>query len=256
MYIMDEEKLKKMFIDPTEEAEEWEGKILSRDTDSDEVERLLMQANEYYQDEWRICTAIEGYTSIGEKEEREGLLFRLKSIPWIKDIKIEAKRVLMDTEKGLIRFGLINETLPEYKDDLQLFTTGRKGFCHRDALKMSTMYEKENHVVTGYVYGIADKAKYLHSWVETTIDEKDYVLDYTMNVAMNKEAYYMLKHAEEISRISNKQIKEDWKIIKNLNAKGIHFMDSQYLIFRDEIMKDLEKNFGTENKEDKEQEDR
>ena len=256
MFIMDEEKFKKMFIDPTEEAEAWEEKIITGDINSKEVEELLMQANEFYQDEWKICTAIEGYTSVGKKEEREGLLFRLKSIPWVKDIKIEENHVLIDTEKGLINFQLINESLPECKDDLRLLTGGRKGYCHSDAVKMSTMLEKENAVVTGYVYGMADKAKYFHSWVEMSNDGKDYVIDYTMNAIMNKEAYYMLKHAEELSRVSNEQITEDWKIMKQLTGKGIFFMDGQYLAFRDEIMRDLKKNFGDTDKKDKDIEDR
>lgn len=252
MNIMDEEKFKKMFIDPTDEASEWERKLLEGGTDSEEeMEELLMQANEFYLDEAQINSAIEAYTRKGTQEEREGLLHRLTEIEWVKDVKIEKQRVLIDTEKGLIRFGLINETLPEYKDDLQLLTTGRKGFCHRDSIKMSTMYEEENFVVTGFVYGIADKAKYFHSWVEMTIGEKDYVLDYTMNAIMNKEAYYMIKHAEEVSRVSNKQIREDWKVMEKLTKKGIYFMDNQYLVFRDEIMKDLEKNFANKDIEDR-----
>lgn len=256
MYIMDEEKFKKMFIDPTNEASEWEEKILDGGTDSEkEMEELLMQANEFYLDEAQINTAIEAYTRAGTQEEREGLLHTLTEIEWVKDVKIEKQRVVIDTERGPIRFGLINEILPDYKNDLQLLTTGRKGFCHRDAIKMSTMYEEESFVVTGFVYGIADKAKYFHSWVEMSLGGKDYAIDYTMNAIMNRDAYYMIKHAEEVSRVSNKQIREDWKILKKLTEKGIFIIDNQYLVFRDEIMNDLEKNFG-DNKKDSDREDR
>jgi len=92
-------------------------------------------------------------------------------------------------------------------------------------------------LVTGYIYGVADKGKFLHSWVECGKEGKEIVMDYTMNVGMKKDGYYFLMHAEPIARISDKDVKED------IRRFG-HFFDfsnyTQYLLFRDETIRQLE----------------
>lgn len=101
------------------------------------------------------------------------------------------------------------------------------------SLEISLSLNFPNEVVTGFIYGISDKVKYLHSWIEFNKDGNEYVIDYTMNVIMNKEGYYFIRQAEELSRISNQDILFDSKI--SINSKV-------YLVFRHEIMKELEKN--------------
>lgn len=72
-----------------------------------------------------------------------------------------------------------------------------------------------------------------------------------MNAVMNKKGYYMLKHAEALSKVSNKQLKEDWKILGQLAKQGITFKENEYLVFRDEIMRDLKKNFSEHDQDDR-----
>lgn len=254
---MEERSFQKLFIDPSAEASEWEDAVFQAGISGDdkEVERLFMQANEIYLDENQITTAIEEFTRKGPQEEKDRLLDGLKSIDWINNVTVKNKVLHMDTQKGSIIVARINEAMNGYENDLRLLTSGRKGFCHTDSIKMCRQYEQDSNVVTGYIYGLSDKAKYLHSWVEFDIEGKLFVADYTMNALINKNAYYMLKHAEELSRVSNKQIKEDWKILGKLAEKGITYKENEYLVFRDEIMKDLEKNFG-DNKKDSDREDR
>ena len=253
MDIMDEEKIKKLFIEPSTEASEWEDKVFEASKTGDEkaLEKLLLEAEELYPEECQINSAIENFTRKGTKEEREKLLYKLTDIKWVKSVKIENERIYIDTEQGPINVGLISNDMNGYENDLRLLTNGRKGFCHTDAIKMCRMYEKECFVVTGYIYGIADRAKYLHSWVEMNIGGIDFVADYTMNAYMNKDAYYFIKNAKELSRVSNKQIKEDWKILGQLSRSGITFMENEYLVFRDEYMKDLKKNFKKLEREDR-----
>jgi hypothetical protein len=254
---MEERSFQKLFVDPSAEASEWEDAVYQAGISGDdkEVERLFMQANEIYLDESQINTAIEEFTRKGPQEEKDRLLEGLKKIDWIKNVKVENGILRIDTEKGPLMVALINESLNGYENDLRLLTNGRKGFCHTDSIKMCRQYQQDSYVVTGYIYGLSDKAKYLHSWVEFEAGGKEFVADYTMNALINKEGYYMLKHAKERSRVSNKQIKDDWKILGQLAKRGITFKENEYLVFRDEIMRDLEKNFG-DNKKDSDREDR
>jgi hypothetical protein len=255
MYIRNEEEFNRMFVNPSEEASDWEDAVFQAGINGDdkEVERLFMQTNEIYLDESQINTAIETFTRKESPEEKDRLLNGLKEIDWIKDVRVENNVLHIGTEKGPINVGLLSD-MDGYRDDLRLLTSGRKGFCHSDSIKMCRQYN-DAQIVTGYIYGLSDKAKYLHSWVEFEQDGKCVVADYTMNVVMNKEGYYLIKHAEELSRVSHKQIIDDLKILGQLSKQGIVFRENEYLVFRDEIMKDLEKNFGDNNK-DSDREDR
>ena len=250
---MDIKNFKELFVDPSAEASDWEDNFfkVAQSGDEEGVEKLLEEVDELYFEECQINTAIETFTSKGTKEERERLLPKLKEIEWVKDVKVENGVLHISTEKGPINVALITQAMYGYENDLRLLTDGRKGFCHTDSIRMCKKYEQEGFVVTGYIYGIADKAKYLHSWVEFEEDGKYAVADYTMNAIMNREAYYMIKHAKELSRVSNKQIKDDWKILGQLDKRGITLKENEYLVFRDEYMKDLKKNFKDLEKEDR-----
>ena len=62
-----------------------------------------------------------------------------------------------------------------------------------------------------------------------------------MNLVINKNGYYLLKHPEPISRIPRQLLKKDLnKLISLDEISVIEWMD--YLVFRDEIMRDLDKN--------------
>ena len=245
---MDYKNFKKMFIDPSAKSDEWEEAVFQagKAGNDEEVEKLFMQANEIYLDEKQINTAIEEFTSKGPQEEKDRLLEGLKKIEWIKNVRVENNFLHIDTDKGPINVGLISD-VDEYKNDLRLLTSGRKGFCHGDSIKMCNRYV-DSCVVTGYVYGLSDIAKYLHSWVEFEKDGKFVVADYTMNAIMNKEGYYMLKHAEELSRVSHKQLRDDWKILGQLDKRGITFKENEYLVFREEIIRDFKKNISEQEK--------
>ena len=90
-------------------------------------------------------------------------------------------------------------------------------------------------VLTGYVPSIDEEL--LHSVVEIDILNKKYIIDYTQNIVMKKEDYFEINQFRQISKVSSKTIKEDARIIDELQIPHPY-----YLIFRDEIMKDLNKN--------------
>ena len=149
-------------------------------------------------------------------------------------------KVIIDTKEGVVKAKILSEVLPQLKEiDSKIQTSERLGNCHQGSLDICSILANPHEIVTGYIYGPSDKAKYIHTWIECLIKEKECVIDYTMNAFMNKEGFYIIKNPEPISRISGQDIKADAKkygsFLEKINIR-------QYLLYRDEIIKDLEKN--------------
>ncbi len=116
--------------------------------------------------------------------------------------------------------------------------TSKKRFhkCHEASMNFALKDDSDSvFVLTGYVPSIDEEL--LHSVVEIDILNKKYIIDYTQNIVMKKEDYFEINQFRQISKVSSKTIKEDAKIIDELQIPHPY-----YLLFRDEIMKDLNKN--------------
>lgn len=96
---------------------------------------------------------------------------------------------------------------------------------------------KNSIVLTGYI--VIGKYKILHSVVEVNKDGKIEILDWTKNIIMNKEDYINLFDFKVLTQIKIENILNDFEI---LNKFLPNFSLKTYLVFRDELMKDLEKN--------------
>lgn len=96
-----------------------------------------------------------------------------------------------------------------------------------------------NNIVTGYTYGYTDKSQYLHSWIETELKGEPVVIDGTLNVIMNKEGYYKMRHIEVLTKISNETLMSD--IEKYLSKVGKISL-AVYYLFRNEIIEEFKKN--------------
>ena len=195
-------------------------------------------------EDYTISIYINEYTSTtNPEEEKQKLIDLLKSwSDYIKRVDVNQTAATIETNKGIINVRILSDIIPELKDDdCDIQTGDRIKKCHQKSLEISNRLGIPNEVVTGYVYGISDKLKWLHSWVECDIEGNEYVIDYTMNALINREGYYMIKNAEPLSRISNKNLANDKKII-NKFAEVAPITNKEYLVFRDEIMRELEKN--------------
>ena len=156
-------------------------------------------------------------------------------------VQINNSNVIIETDEILIEFRKLSDAIIGLKGDTELETEKRSGKCHLKSLKVSKNLGISNNIVTGYIFGYSDKDKYFHSWVEYSHKGKEYVIDYTRNIIINKEAYYRLMNAIPLSRISNKTIEEDENILLNLPESDTITL-KEYLVFRDEIMKNFERN--------------
>ena len=96
----------------------------------------------------------------------------------------------------------------------------RGGKCHPYSVLTAVMYknktEFDTHLVTGRIYQLSHKFKYLHSWVEISRDGKTYIIDPSKNLVIDRDSYYEINHVQGTERISANQVSEDYKMIRRL----------------------------------------
>lgn len=134
-------------------------------------------------------------------------------------------------------FSKRDPNIPESLPDIE--SIERNGTCYQKAYRISLGLKRPNKIVIGYIYGYTDKSKFLHTWVETTIDGVDLVFDGTLNAIINKEGYYKLLKVNVINEIKKEDFFEDIE-------KYGEFIDEiglpVYYVYRDEIINELKKN--------------
>lgn len=229
-----------LFVKPNEASQDWLERLfaLSMEGRIDEAEKMLEQANHLYTEEFDMYSAISQLTladAVGREKERR--LDMIKKCPSVKTVQVKDNAIRIETNGGMINFMKLSDSYPELRTDPDIQTLRRGGKCGQKAIEISRKIGIPNNVVMGFVYTISDKAKSSHAWVEFEQDGAEFVIDYTMNVVMNKQGYYRLRHAEEISRVSDEDIRRDYPRVSQLALR-----EDEYLMFRDEIMRELDKN--------------
>lgn len=149
-------------------------------------------------------------------------------------------KILISTKEGLISSTKFSSMLPKIIElNPSLETSDRGGLCHSLAYDICLYLKEQSTIVTGYVYGYTNKSKFLHSWVELSHNGSDYVIDGTLNIMMDKTSYYRLRNAQPLTKITKETLTDD---INKYYAKIGKIPIPFYFIFRDEIIKDFQKN--------------
>ncbi len=205
-------------------------------------------ATELDMDNYNIKYRISEWTkdSLSNKE-KIAFLNELRDLgDYILDIKVEKNEkfnlpeVKIETTKGIIQAIQFSSVAPEVKNLFPFIESDKRfGNCYDFAYNISLNLGVPNQIVTGYIYGYSDKSKFLHSWVESTINDEEYVIDGTLNAMINKEGYYLMQHAKPITKISDSVLKSD---IKNHLDVMQTIPIETYYVFRDEIVNDLKRN--------------
>lgn len=98
-------------------------------------------------------------------------------------------------------FGLFASYFKDDKEKSFLFSKERLGKCHEKSI---ALFHTQNRLVTGYVRDIEyPQLKTLHSWIEQKIQNKWYVMDYVMNMVIEKELYDALMGVEQKNILTN-----------------------------------------------------
>lgn len=150
----------------------------------------------------------------------------------------ESQKYYVELSNGRkIRFLLMSDNM-ETKDKSiirELESYKRKGQCHSRAFDVSIAFDEAN-ILTG-IANVGNR-QFLHSVVETKNSKGELIcLDWTRNIMMPKEDYIELFNFKILSSLDKNDMKNDFDIVRDLE-----FTTKHYLLFRDEIMRDINKN--------------
>lgn len=243
---------REFFEEPFEKSQELDNtfaKICDEEGLKKGIDYLISQgATKLDMDSYEILYYINEFTKNKySEEEKENIILNLKKKDkFIKNATIgfndhfKLQEALIETTEETIKIMQFSSLESNIKELLpEIDTDNRIKKCYNYAYEISRHIGIKNEIVTGYIYGYTDISKFLHSWVEINYKGQDYVIDGTLNAIVNKEGYYALRHVEPLAKISNETLEKD--ITNYLSKIGIFGLPT-YLVFRDEIINDLEKN--------------
>lgn len=175
----------------------------------------------------------------------------------LENVELEENGASITMKDGhTIKFMLLSNFLGNFDkiDDQtknELESKKRRGKCHSGSINIAQTFLFPCSIVTGYIYGVSNKDKILHSWIEFELENTEMAIDYTLNAIMDKSAYMHLHKAEEITRISSETLKKDiqagileklgiFKVEKSKDEPRVIIATQKYyLLFRNQILTDL-----------------
>lgn len=134
----------------------------------------------------------------------------------------------------VINFKRISDQIKNKELIKELTSDKRNGHCHSRSVEFSQSI-KDSSIVTGYL--TIGKKKVLHSVIEYKHNGIVYIIDWTKNLIITKQEYVYLTNFIEISNILSSKIINDLRIFSRI---GLGY--KPYLTFRDEILRDINKN--------------
>lgn len=201
-----------------EENKKWNNDFLNanKNGDKDRVLNLLKQVNSLYLDEYFISNSISNLNlkdlSLDEKQK---MLESLKKCKLVKDVEDNKKSISIKTEQTTIKVSKLSDIIPSFhicdKNDNNPINKSQ----YRSQY-ISQILGFPNSIITGYIYGIADRAKTVSTWVEFKNNHnQEFVIFPDTNTIFNKEGFYYLKHAEPLKKVSSDDIKGKSSISKS-----------------------------------------
>lgn len=182
----------------------------TKNRDKKKVFELLSKAGNVYLDEYSIDHSIfELNNSKLSNEKREKLLESIKNNKIVEDIVEKNDTISIKTASNTIKVSKLSDIIPGIQNVIP--SNKESNVVNRSCFRseyISQMLTFPNSVVTGYTYGIADKARSLDTWVEfKNNNNQEFVVFPDSNTVYNKEGFYFLKHAEPLKKVSSDDLK-------------------------------------------------
>lgn len=153
----------------------------------------------------------------------------------------ETKKYNYNTGDKLIPFELLSDNIKGGKKlKKELLSIKRFRKCHERSLCMITSFENLVKLLTGTYERHGRKC--LHSIIEVQGEKGEYIVDYTLNLIMEKQNYIDLTKFQNIEEIKDIDDLEDNKDGTKDCMIYIGATLKPYLTFRKELKRDLEKN--------------
>lgn len=200
------------------DCEDWNKRYdkATHDNNKKEIMSLLSEANHLYFDEYFIYNTITKLNNNQFSEDESNKL--INSFNKSRIVKFTSKQndyISINTRANCIKVAKLSDIVPETLND-----KNSKGSVVRkdkfSAEYISQLLTFPNSIVTGYVYGISDKSKKMHTWVEfKNNNNQEFVIDYDDNTVYNKEGFYFLKHVEPLKKVSSDELKGKSSVSKS-----------------------------------------
>lgn len=209
---------------PAEERQ-WNLSFLdaTKNKDKKKVFELLSQAKAVYLDEYYIDHSISELNNIKLSDsKRENVLEGIKKCKIVKDVVDNKNTISIKTASNSIMISKLSDIIPEVEDITP--SNIKENVVNKSTFRseyISQMLSFPNNVVTGYTYGIADKAKSIDTWVEFKNNKnQEFVVFPDTNTVYNKEGFYFLKHAEPLKKVSSDDLKGKSSVGKSSSSNA------------------------------------
>ena len=192
---------------PYDEVSKWSQDFekATKSNNKEEAIHLLKQANNVYLDEYCIYHALTCFSNNSFSDIEKDTLQKCKIV---KSIEEEKHSLSISTTFHNIKAFKFSHIFSDVLNDKISKNNLVRRNSYYSSEYVSQVIPFPNQIVTGYIYGIADKAKTIHSWVEfKNKNNEEFVIDYTDNLIMNKEGYYYIRHAKPIKKVSSGSMK-------------------------------------------------
>ena len=188
----------------------------THDNNKKEIMSLLTEANHLYMDEYFIYETILKLNNenLNEKSRNE-LIDSLNKSRIVKFVSIKDEYIEINTRANCIKVAKLSDIIKDVQKDMN----SKDSVVRQDKFSaeyLSQLITFPNSIVTGYVFGICDKSKKMHTWVEFKNNfNQEFVVDYDDNTVYNKEGYYFLKHVEALKKISSDELRGKSNVSKS-----------------------------------------
>ena len=182
--------------------------------------------NEYLND---TAVIIENFTMLNEID-------RLIVLTQSDMFKYKNKTYTYNDGEEEYTFSLLEDLFGDAETKRILHSPERYGSCHHASIGMClNLPHKNSKILTGYI-NYSD-CRILHSVYYYEEDGMEIIYDYTKNIMMRKDEYFRLTNFKLINEIEREKLIEDKNFICNSNISV-----KAYMVFRDEMMRDIKKN--------------
>lgn len=206
------------------DCDDWNKKFdkASHDNNKKEIMRLLSEANHLYFDEYFIYNTISKLNKSNvNSDEKQELINNFNKSKIVKFVSKQDDYITINTRANCIKIAKLSDIIPETLND----RNDKGSIVRKDTFSseyISQLLTFPNSIVTGYVYGISDKSKKMHTWVEfKNNNNQEFVIDYDDNTVYNKEGFYFLKHVEPIKKVSSDDLKGKSSVSKAGGASEV-----------------------------------
>lgn len=208
----------------------------------EDIDNYNLKKEEQYSDYYaKIISTLSLYTLYKEKSIFKNLLLSIFGYPLNTEYITydqEKKEWIYNDGNEIITFDMLSNHIDDKNIKKKLLShKKRDGHCHDGSIDIAKIL-KNSRIITGTIQQY--NRKILHSVVEISDkNQEKNILDYTLNLKIPKESYIKLTNFQELNIVESNELENDFKIL-------LDFFDSfghkEYLLFRDELIKDIEKN--------------